>query len=460
MALQTTQASDQAKAAVAQNGQLLQRKLAERQKLLTQLEQAKMQEQMNKAMATLSETVGEDVPTIDEVRDKIEPRYAKAKGMAELQGESVEGRMLEVEQAAQNTEAQARLSQIRAQLGLAPAEAEAPPAAAAAPAAPAPSPGPGPGPGAGARRLTHQPRFCVAIGRPQRRPIATQNRRSYGQEDEVVAVDDLGGRALGELRAALPGGRGHHRGAHPHQALGEHLAVGAGHLDRVVRREGAADLDHAGRQQRRARPPRAPGGRPRRRPPDPAEPTANAIQSLRAGSRRSRGSTTVPTPGTPVDRAPRARRRGAAAAITVRTPDQAAILAAASFEAMPPLPRTDPAPPARASSSWSTSTISSISDADESSRGSAVSSPAVSVSSTSRSASTRWATRAARRSLSPKRISSSAMASFSLTTGTTPSSSRRCSVARAWRYCWRTTKSSGASSTWPATRPCSASTRS
>ena len=69
-----------------------------------------MQEQMNKAMASLSETVGEDVPTIDEVRDKIEQRYAKAKGMAELQGSTVEGRMLEVEQAAQNTEAQARLA--------------------------------------------------------------------------------------------------------------------------------------------------------------------------------------------------------------------------------------------------------------------------------------------------------------------------------------------------------------
>jgi phage shock protein A len=147
MALQTTQASDQAKAAVAQNGQLLQRKLAERQKLLSQLEQAKMQEQMNRAMATLSETVGEDVPTIDEVRDKIEQRYAKAKGMAELQGESVEGRMLEVEQAAQNTEAQARLSQIRAQLGLAPAESEAPAAAPASepPAAPARAPEQAPG---------------------------------------------------------------------------------------------------------------------------------------------------------------------------------------------------------------------------------------------------------------------------------------------------------------------------
>ncbi len=132
MALQTAQASDQAKAAVAQNGSVLQQKLAERQKLLSQLEQAKMAEQMNRAMASLSETVGEDVPTMNEVRDKIEARYAQAKGMAELQGESVEGRMLEVEQAAMNTEAQARLSEIRSQLGLAPAEGEAAPDAAPA----------------------------------------------------------------------------------------------------------------------------------------------------------------------------------------------------------------------------------------------------------------------------------------------------------------------------------------
>ena len=70
-------------------------------------------------MASLSESVGQDVPTFDEVRDKIEARYAKAKGAAELEGASVETRMLEVEQAAANAEAQARLSQIRAQLGLA-----------------------------------------------------------------------------------------------------------------------------------------------------------------------------------------------------------------------------------------------------------------------------------------------------------------------------------------------------
>jgi phage shock protein A len=116
--LQNTQAADQAKAAVQQNSAALQKKLAERQKLLSQLDQAKMQEQMNRAMATLAETVGQEVPTFDQVRDKIEARYARAVGASELQGQTVESRMLEVEQAAVNTEAQARLSELRSQLGL------------------------------------------------------------------------------------------------------------------------------------------------------------------------------------------------------------------------------------------------------------------------------------------------------------------------------------------------------
>ena len=132
MVLQGTQAADQAKAAVQQNSAALQKKLAERQKLLSQLDQAKMQEQMSAAMSTLSEVVGKDVPTFDEIQRKIEARQAKAMAGAELEGTSVESRMLEVEQASANTEAQARLEEIRSSLGIATA-----PTAAAAPAAPA-----------------------------------------------------------------------------------------------------------------------------------------------------------------------------------------------------------------------------------------------------------------------------------------------------------------------------------
>ncbi len=118
MHLQTTEASDNAKRAVQANSTLLQQKLAERQKLLSQLDQAKMQEQMNTAMASLNATVGQDVPTLAEVRDKIEARYAKALGASELQGQSVEAHMLEVEQATADVEAQSRLAELRTQLGL------------------------------------------------------------------------------------------------------------------------------------------------------------------------------------------------------------------------------------------------------------------------------------------------------------------------------------------------------
>jgi phage shock protein A len=118
MVYESTDAADQAKAAVQQNSRLLQEKIAEKSKLLSQLEQAKMQEEMNKAMTQLNEQVGEDVPTLKEVEEKIQARYAKARATSELNEASVESRVLEVEQATANVEAQGRLSELRAELGL------------------------------------------------------------------------------------------------------------------------------------------------------------------------------------------------------------------------------------------------------------------------------------------------------------------------------------------------------
>ena len=72
----------------------------------------------------------------------------------------------------------------------------------------------------------------------------------------------------------------------------------------------------------------------------------------------------------------------------------------------------------------------------------------MSVSRTKTSAPILCETRAAMRSLSPKRISSLAMASFSLMIGTQPSSINRISVLRACRYCVRSMKSLGTNNTW------------
>ncbi len=101
-----------------QNSLALQQKLAERQKLMSQLDQAKMQEQLNRAMSSLNQTVDSNAPSLDQVRAKIEARYAKAIGTSELTGQTVESRMLEVQQAAMGSEARSRLETMRAELGL------------------------------------------------------------------------------------------------------------------------------------------------------------------------------------------------------------------------------------------------------------------------------------------------------------------------------------------------------
>jgi phage shock protein A len=118
LSLQSAQAADQARAAVQQNSLALQQKLAERQKLMSQLDQAKMQEQLNRAMSSLNQTVDSNAPSLDQVRAKIEARYARAIGTSELTGQTVEARMLEVQQAAMGSEAKTRLDTMRAELGL------------------------------------------------------------------------------------------------------------------------------------------------------------------------------------------------------------------------------------------------------------------------------------------------------------------------------------------------------
>ena len=110
-------AAAQAKKAVEQNAMVLQQKLAERTKLLSQLEQAKMQEQVSKSLRSMSEVAAPGTtPNLDEVRDKIERRYANALGQAELAQSSVQGRMIEVQQASVEMAGHSRLEQIRASM--------------------------------------------------------------------------------------------------------------------------------------------------------------------------------------------------------------------------------------------------------------------------------------------------------------------------------------------------------
>ncbi|CAN5243694.1 PspA/IM30 family protein [soil metagenome] len=129
---QALRAAEQAKKAVEQNAQQVQTKLAERSKLLTQLEQAKMQEQVSASLTSMSElSAPGTTPNLNEVRDKIESRYAKALGQAELAQDSVEGRMREVQASSLDMAGASRLEQIRA--SMAGNQLSAPPTAAVPP---------------------------------------------------------------------------------------------------------------------------------------------------------------------------------------------------------------------------------------------------------------------------------------------------------------------------------------
>ncbi len=110
-------AAQQARQAVSNNAMMLEQRLAERTKLLSQLEQAKMQEQVSASLNQISEMAAPgNTPTLDEVRDKIEKRYANALGQADLASTSVQGRMLEVQRATQDMAGASRLQEIRAAL--------------------------------------------------------------------------------------------------------------------------------------------------------------------------------------------------------------------------------------------------------------------------------------------------------------------------------------------------------
>ncbi|GAB3173042.1 phage shock protein A (PspA) family protein [Micromonospora palomenae] len=110
-------AAAQARRAVENNSMILQQKLAERTKLLSQLEQAKMQESVARSLESMSAvTAPGNTPSLDEVRDRIERRYANAMGRAELAGNSVEGRMLEIQKSTLDSAGSSRLEQIRASM--------------------------------------------------------------------------------------------------------------------------------------------------------------------------------------------------------------------------------------------------------------------------------------------------------------------------------------------------------
>jgi phage shock protein A len=115
------QQAEQAKGAVRDNAMRLEEITAKRMEMLGQLEQAKMQESVNKAMASVNASVGGEAPSLKEIEDKIEDRMAEAMAKTELTAETPEGAMAELEREIDIASADSALDDLRAELGLGPA---------------------------------------------------------------------------------------------------------------------------------------------------------------------------------------------------------------------------------------------------------------------------------------------------------------------------------------------------
>lgn len=110
--------ADAAKQAVQTNAMSLQELSARRMELLGSLQQAKMQESVNQAVESMSRGVTDEQPSLDEVERKIEQRKAEAMAKAELREATPEGAEAELRKAISVNEADAKLDELRAELGL------------------------------------------------------------------------------------------------------------------------------------------------------------------------------------------------------------------------------------------------------------------------------------------------------------------------------------------------------
>ncbi len=111
--------AEQAKNAVTQNAVRVQELAAKRMELLGSLEAAKMQESVNKAVDALSNTLDYDAPSLDKVEEKIEKRKAEAMAKAELHEVTPQGAEAELKEAINQVQADAKLEELKAELGLA-----------------------------------------------------------------------------------------------------------------------------------------------------------------------------------------------------------------------------------------------------------------------------------------------------------------------------------------------------
>lgn len=110
--------AEQAKEAVQTNALTVQELSAKRLEMLGSLEQAKMQEAVNNAMQSMSTSITDEGPNLETVENKIEQRKAEAMAKAELHEATPEGAEQELRKAVNMTEANAKLDELRSELGI------------------------------------------------------------------------------------------------------------------------------------------------------------------------------------------------------------------------------------------------------------------------------------------------------------------------------------------------------
>lgn len=110
--------AEQAKEAVQANAMKVQELSAKRMEMLGSLEQAKMQEAVNSAVQSMTASLSDEGPSLDTVEAKIEQRKAEAMARAELHEATPEGAEAELRKAVNMAEADSKLEELRAELGL------------------------------------------------------------------------------------------------------------------------------------------------------------------------------------------------------------------------------------------------------------------------------------------------------------------------------------------------------
>ena len=95
----------------------MQRRTAEAMQLINQSKQAKLQEQLAQTMASFQ--IGDDAPTFNEMRDKIDRRAAAAEARMQLGSASVDTQMQDIEREAMDMQLQDKLLAIQEGDGLA-----------------------------------------------------------------------------------------------------------------------------------------------------------------------------------------------------------------------------------------------------------------------------------------------------------------------------------------------------